>query len=208
MESSPKGFETLKNCSDLRSIACNETDVKQECEDEELHSLLLPDPASLPLVPPSSIESNFIRYYVTDFIKPGHDQYVYRHANGLCVVGLAPTHVAFKEGGIMEVDFNVGKTNKSEIKVTGKRKKNAQRLDTNSAVCKVCTKETFYIVRCVVKGSLLEVNDRLIKQPSLLNDSAAREGYVAILMPNPADWLKVKESLLSHEEYQKLRGLL
>lgn len=42
----------------------------------------------------------------------------------LCVIGLAPTHVAFKdEGGITAVDFNVGKSDRSSIKVTGKRKK-------------------------------------------------------------------------------------
>lgn len=42
----------------------------------------------------------------------------------LCVIGLAPTHVAFKdEGGITAIDFNVGKSDRSGIKVTGKRKK-------------------------------------------------------------------------------------
>uniref|UniRef100_A0A2P2JIM6 Uncharacterized protein n=1 Tax=Rhizophora mucronata TaxID=61149 RepID=A0A2P2JIM6_RHIMU len=57
-------------------------------------------------------------------MKPGYDQYIYRHANGLCVIGLAPTHVVFKdEGGIIAVDFNVGKSDRAGIKVTGKRKK-------------------------------------------------------------------------------------
>lgn len=42
----------------------------------------------------------------------------------LCIIGLAPAHVAFKdEGGITEVDFNVGKSDRSGIKVTGKRKR-------------------------------------------------------------------------------------
>lgn len=40
------------------------------------------------------------------------------------MVGLAPTHVAFKDKGcVNSVDFNVGKSNRSEIKVSGKRKK-------------------------------------------------------------------------------------
>ena len=34
---------------------------------------------------------------------------------------------------------------------------------------------------------------------------AEREGYIAIIMPRPADWLKVKGSLLGLEEYKKLR---
>lgn len=42
----------------------------------------------------------------------------------LCVIGLAPHHVAFKDaGGIVSVDFNVGKSDRSGTKVTGKRKK-------------------------------------------------------------------------------------
>ena len=44
--------------------------------------------------------------------------------NRLCVIGLARTHVAFKDtSGITAVDFNVGKSDRSGIKVTGKRKK-------------------------------------------------------------------------------------
>ena len=42
----------------------------------------------------------------------------------LCVVGLAPAHVVFKEEGVITaVDFNVGKSDRSEMKVTGKRKR-------------------------------------------------------------------------------------
>ncbi|CAN1824676.1 Protein Abitram [Linum perenne] len=124
---------------------------------------------------------------------------MFRGVYRLCVIGLAPRHASLKdEGGITAVDFNVGKSDRSGMK-------NAQHFESNTALCKVCTKEDSYIVRCCVKGSLLEVNDRLIKQPALLT-SSGREGYVAIIMPKPADWLKVKASLLSREEYSKLRG--
>ncbi|KAE8654061.1 Single hybrid motif superfamily protein isoform 2 [Hibiscus syriacus] len=143
-----------------------------EYEDEELHKLLVPDIAQLPLTPPSSVESNFASYFAPDFMKPGNDQYVYRHPNGLCVVGLASTHSAFKDkGGVSAVDFNIGKSNRSGV----------------------------------VLKALLEVNERLIKQPGLLNSSADREGYIAIIMPKPADWHKVKASLLSLGEFKKLR---
>ncbi|KAE8704216.1 Single hybrid motif superfamily protein isoform 2 [Hibiscus syriacus] len=142
-----------------------------EYEDEELHKLLVPDITQLPLTPPSAVESNFASYYAPD-----------------CVLfGLASTHLAFKEkGGITSVDFNVGKSDRSGMKVTGKREVPG---------------------RCCVKGSLLEVNERLIKQPELLNSSPDKEGYIAIVMPKPADWLKVKASLLSLEEFKELRAL-
>ncbi|KAI4336747.1 hypothetical protein L6164_015236 [Bauhinia variegata] len=145
-----------------------------------------------------------------NFMKTRHDQYVYRHANGLCVIGLAPSHIAFKDkGGIISVDFNVGKSDRSGLKVTGKRKKEIylcrmHNTESNTALCKVSTSNDSYIVRCVVKGSLLEANQQLVKKPELLNLTADREGYIAIIMPKPADWLKVKDSLVSLQEYKKL----
>ncbi|KAI6690842.1 hypothetical protein NL676_027670 [Syzygium grande] len=194
------------NGSSAELKGARKVDGDGDDEDEELRGLLMPDVRDLPLAPPSAVESNFVAYFAPDFMKPGHDQYVYRHPNGLCVVGLAPTHVAFRdEGGVTGVDFNVGKSDRSAIKVTGKRKKNAQHLESNSMLCKVCTKSDSYVVRCCVKGSLLEVNERLIKQPDLLNSSADREGYIAIIMPKPADWLKVKATLLGLEEYKRLK---
>ncbi|CAF1912318.1 BnaCnng41230D [Brassica napus] len=54
-----------------------------------------------------------------------------------------------------------------------------------------------YIVRCCVKGSLLEVNERLIKQPQLLNSSADREGYIAIIMPRTCT-LDQKQGITDH----------
>ncbi|GAB4832961.1 hypothetical protein Ancab_006982 [Ancistrocladus abbreviatus] len=198
--------------------------VVEETEEVELRRLLLPDVRDLPDTPPSVVESNFVRYFAPDFMKDGHDQYIYRHANGLCVIGLAPTHVALQaEGGVTSVDFNVGKSDRSELKVTGKRKKviicdlvirvkeelvyNAQHFESNTALCKVFSRDTSYTVRCCVKGSLLEVNSRLIKNPELLNTSADREGYIAIIMPKPSDWLKIKQSLFSFDQYKKLKNL-
>ncbi|XP_059636975.1 uncharacterized protein LOC132279063 [Cornus florida] len=194
----------------VQSVPCPSSESTQQQqyseEEEELRKLLVPDVQSLPLAPPCAVESNFAVYFYPDFMKPGHDQYVYRHVNGLCVIGLAPTHLAFRDkGGVTAVDFNVGKSDRSGIKVTGKRKKNAQHFESNTALCKVCTNDASYIARCCVKGSLLEVNDRLIKQPELLNSSADREGYIAIIMPKPADWLKVKPLLFGFEDYKKLK---
>ncbi|KAH9693514.1 actin-binding transcription modulator [Citrus sinensis] len=135
--------------------AQQEREKEMQDDEEELHKLLLPNVHDLPLTPPSAIDFNFVAYFAPDFLKPGHDQYVYRHANGLCVIGLAPTHVAFKdEGGITAVDFNVGKSDRSGFKVTGKRKKNAQHFESNTAVCKVCTNNDSYIVRQIEKDTL------------------------------------------------------
>lgn len=84
---------------------------EHKVEDPELRRLLVPNPEDLPLTPPSSVEANFVSYFAPgsssciysisqiwkqhncfskpklsvwfpDFMKPGHDQYIYRHANG------------------------------------------------------------------------------------------------------------------------------
>ncbi|KAL5995706.1 putative ubiquitin-conjugating enzyme E2 23 [Asimina triloba] len=112
---------TVQNRLDGQDRFCLENLRKEE--EEELHRLLVPDPLHLPPTPPSAIHSNFVSYFAPDFLKPGHDQYVYRHANGLCVIGVAPTHVALASKGVTAVDFNVGKSDRSDYKVTGKRKK-------------------------------------------------------------------------------------
>uniref|UniRef100_A0A0D3D105 Protein Abitram n=1 Tax=Brassica oleracea var. oleracea TaxID=109376 RepID=A0A0D3D105_BRAOL len=122
------------------------------------------------------------------------------------VTPMAPTHIAFKDqGGITNIDFNVGKSDRSVLKVSGKRKK--LEVVCSCSECSSCAQNA---MRCCVKGSLLEVNERLIKQPQLLNSSADREGYIAIIMPRPADWTKNKESLITLEEYKdkKQDGLL
>jgi hypothetical protein len=88
---------------------------------------LFPTADELPPRPPPAIECNFTHHYAVDVREEFHDQYILRHANGLCVVGLAPTHAALQaKGGITGVDYNVGKDNRANLKASGKRKNNAK----------------------------------------------------------------------------------
>ncbi|KAI4374900.1 hypothetical protein MLD38_012838 [Melastoma candidum] len=160
-----------------------------------------PNVTDLPPLPPSAV--NPISSPNPDFKKPSHHHFIYRHPNGLCVVGYASGHLS-DEGGVKGVDFNVRKSDRRDIKVTGKRMKgamllrfreNAQQFEADTMLCKISTSVNTYSIRCRVKGSLLEVNEKFVKQPNLLNMSAEREGFIAIIMPKPADWLKVKSKL-------------
>ncbi|KAH9625470.1 hypothetical protein KSS87_008133 [Heliosperma pusillum] len=187
---------------------------QQDEDEDDMKKLILPDISTLPLSPPTSVQTNFVRYYIlvcvncTRFRLNWVCFVCWDGNNRLCVIGLAPSHVALQPpGGVTSVDFNVGKSDRSEFKVTGKRKRNAQHFQPNSILCNVSSGDTSYVVRCCVKGSLLEVNNRLMNNSGLLNTSADRDGYIAIVMPKPADWLKSKESLVSFEEYTKLRKL-
>ncbi|AAF26769.2 T4O12.20 [Arabidopsis thaliana] len=193
----PKRNDEVEDCDDQQK---QQLATQEDEEEDELRKLLLSDIGELPISPPSATQILLNRVMINIF--------TVTLMGILCVIGLAPTHIAFKdEGGITSVDFNVGKSDRSVLKVSGKRKKNALRSESNTALCKVSTAKDTYIVRCCVKGSLLEVNERLIKQPELLNSTADREGYIAIIMPRPADWTKNKESLITLEEYKEKKEM-
>ncbi|WCJ39944.1 Single hybrid motif superfamily protein [Euphorbia peplus] len=98
-------LQTEKNTLLTETTIQKQLPLDLEIVDEELHKLLLSNINDLPPVPRSAIETNFISYFAPDFIKPGHDQYVHRHANGLCVIGLASTYIAFKNEGAITVGF-------------------------------------------------------------------------------------------------------
>jgi glycine cleavage system H lipoate-binding protein len=63
------------------------------------------------------------------------------------------------------------------------------------------------MIRCCIRGALLEVNQRLLENPQLLVSKAQTEGYIAVLMPKPEDWAKVVKTLLTLAEYREKRGL-
>ncbi|KAH8509635.1 hypothetical protein H0E87_011411 [Populus deltoides] len=113
--------------------------------------------------------------------------------------GSSPSNLALSESYTGAIRGSPTFTNNREHLL-----QNAQHFESDTALCKVCTQSDSYIARCCVKGSLLEVNDRLTKH-SKFAELFNREGYIAIIMPEPADWLKVKASLLGLEEYKKLR---
>ncbi|KAJ7542734.1 hypothetical protein O6H91_09G009100 [Diphasiastrum complanatum] len=125
-------------------------------EEESLESLLYPAPHELPLRPLPAIKCNYTHHFALNVMgKDRHDQYVYRHANGLCIIGLAPTHVVLHPTpSVIGVDFNVGKQSRVEMKACGKRKRNAHILESNSVLCKVMTSDQFFLIRPQLKVML------------------------------------------------------
>ncbi len=56
----------------------------------------------------------------------------------LCVVGLAPGHPLLQgSNSVEEVDFNVGRVNRMDAAPRGKWKKGGQRVEPDSAICKL-----------------------------------------------------------------------
>lgn len=56
---------------------------------------------------------------------------------------------------------------------------------------------------CPVDGEIIEVNEKLLESPELINQSPFEEGWVVKIKPNNPEQI---DSLLSKEQYDKLVG--
>ncbi|PRP74631.1 hypothetical protein PROFUN_03553 [Planoprotostelium fungivorum] len=137
------------------------------------------------------------------------DQYVYKHLNGLFVIGLASTHEIFSDQSISisKVNFDVGGRSRLDNVVHGKGKKGGIRLKPEEPLCQVTTSDDkVHIIRSCVAGSLLEVNEKLLTDPKLLKEKGDVEGWVAIIQPKFSEKDKI-DHLNSLEQYKSARGL-
>jgi len=74
------------------------------------------------------------------------------------------------------------KLDRSNNRVSGKRKRGAQWLNPSSPLCLIyCSDGSQYTVYCGVRASLVEMNDRLLSNPDLLLRRYKTEGYVFAL---------------------------
>jgi len=153
---------------------------------------------------PSLVDRYFTKFYYRKSDTLGtenEDHQVLFHSNRICLVGLAPSHVAFVKG-IKSVDFNIGNYDRRENHCSGKGKKGAMNLQPSSALAVVTCKDDtqFKVVSCIT-GKLIEVNERLVDKPELLLQEGS--GYVAICLPKIENSDNIKQSLMSEELYQK-----
>lgn len=151
---------------------------------------------------PSLVDRYFTRFYYRKSDADNEDHQVLIHSNRLCLVGLAPSHIAFTKG-IKSVDFNIGNIDRSQNQCSGKGKKGAMILQPTSALAIVtCKDDTQYKVVSCITGKLIEVNERLIKHPDMLAQEG--DGYVAICLPKIENSDVIKQTLISEESYKTL----
>lgn len=149
---------------------------------------------------PSVVERYYTKHYYfrNDDIDEAH--LLLKHSNGICLVGLADTHVAVKKG-IKSISFDVGNFDRSKNKVTGKGKKGAMNLQATSCLAIVtCNDDSKYRVNSTIQGKLVEVNEILATNPQLIGKHG--DGYIAVVLPK-LDKCKEQVDLLgSEEEYR------
>ncbi|XP_047354598.1 protein Abitram [Vespa velutina] len=154
---------------------------------------------------PTITERYFSTYYKVDVQRPGDDMCIRVHSNRICLISLAPSHNIFQNGNkILKVDYKVSdKLDRMLNKVSGKSKHGAQPLQINSNICAIsCSDGQIYTIKCCIIGKLIEVNEILLHYPELLKEPPHKGGYLALVLPNLKLLDKIKDTLLTSEEYK------
>tara|TARA_B100000795_G_scaffold267382_1_gene252091 strand:+ start:1081 stop:1899 length:819 start_codon:yes stop_codon:yes gene_type:complete len=115
---------------------------------------------------------------------PCLDQYVHYHPNHLCIVGLAANHDALNAGAaITEIKYRtISNTNLLEMKMSGKKKHGSIKVKQETVLCDVVLENgVTYNIKAGIEGSLIEVNERIVKDPSLLLLDHRYRGYIGII---------------------------
>ncbi|KAI5645754.1 hypothetical protein NE865_02024 [Phthorimaea operculella] len=152
-------------------------------------------------------ERYFTKRYVLDVggVK-NNDIMIMFHSNRIALLCLAPSHFFFKSDGEYKINFTIGKVDRLSNTVKGKGKKGGQGLMPNSVICKIEYPDgTEFSVPCGMKGTLVEINEELVKNPNLLREMPDSDGFIAIILSSIAISEATKNELLPHEEYVKLK---
>lgn len=130
---------------------------------------------------PDFVEKYFTRHYCKD-VKDANDDYcVLVHSNRVCLVTLADTHKLMSPDKIpVKVDFQISsKINREDNAMTGKGKRGAQQLASNSILCHVtCQDNSCISIHAALGGKLLDINMDLVRDPALV-----KTAWIAIVLP-------------------------
>uniref|UniRef100_UPI00358EC9C5 protein Abitram n=1 Tax=Myxine glutinosa TaxID=7769 RepID=UPI00358EC9C5 len=157
---------------------------------------------------PSVVERYYTRWYKADLKgRQFEDHCVLQHSNRICVVTLAETHPALQPGvEIQEVDFQISAAcSRLHNRVSGKAKRGGQFLTELAPLCRLrCSNGEQYSIYSCIRGKLVEVNERLLDMPRLLQEKPCGEGYIAVVLPKLEESKTITQCLLSVEEYSQL----
>lgn len=124
------------------------------------------------------------------------------HTNRLCMVSLTSNHPSFKSD-IKRINWKVNKNiDREKNVVSGKGKRNAQKLEQQSLICFIETTDgnTYPVYSCM-QGKLIEINRKLNNNPNLLQSNPISLGYICLILPNLKMYHIMKTSMLSEEDY-------
>ncbi|XP_030644392.1 protein Abitram [Chanos chanos] len=162
----------------------------------------------MPQKAPSVIDRYYTRWYKTDMKgKPCEDHCILQHSNRICVITLAESHPILQDGRtIKNITYQISDgCSRLKNKVSGKSKRGGQFLTEFAPLCRItCTDDVEYTVFSCIRGRLLEVNEAILKRPSLLLEKPSTEGYIAVILPKFEESKSITEGLLTRAQYEEV----
>ncbi len=120
------------------------------------------------------------RFFYKIYINKGetNEQYIFIHSNGIVLCGLGNNNTLIQNRQIKEI-VDLGKL----VQVKGKRKHGAKIIQENESVLelKLISEEKVKFSPKITKGKLMEINDKVIKDNSILFSSPEKFGYLCML---------------------------
>lgn len=126
------------------------------------------------------------------------------HSNRICLISLAENHPVIKNNKkVTRINCEVDeKTDRLKNAASGKGKRGAQKLSPDSVLCYVeCSDGSNFPIYSCIKGKLVEINDNLVTDASLLVKKPMAEGYIALLLPVLSCYEDIRSSMLTKEQY-------
>lgn len=147
---------------------------------------------------PSVIARFFNKYYYHRDNNADEIHTVLFHSNRICLIGLDKSHVAIKKG-IKTINYDIGNCDRSKNHVSGKGKKGGMILQPLSSLAIItCNDGTTYKVLSCITGKLIEINERLLKNPELIGQDGV--GYIAVVLPKMEKCNDIKSELMTQDE--------
>ncbi|KAM6454326.1 protein Abitram [Liasis olivaceus] len=156
---------------------------------------------------PGVMERYFTRWYKPD-VKGNNceDHCILQHSNRICVITIADAHPLLQKGKpIKSISYQISANcSRLQNKVSGKSKRGAQFLTELAPLCRIlCSDGEEYTIYSCIRGKLIEVNENILDNPSLLQEKPSTEGYIAVVLPKFEESKKVTQGLLTREEYEE-----
>ncbi|XP_072392962.1 protein Abitram [Diabrotica undecimpunctata] len=132
------------------------------------------------------------------------------HTNKIMLLTVAKGNdILLLNKNIQEINFNIHNSDRTRIKVVGKRKLGAKPIHPESIICQVKLEGESFMrnIRAGVTGYIVEINQKVKEDPNLLISDPKGMGFVAILMlkgqRDQHDEILNNMPLLTEEEYIK-----
>ena len=153
----------------------------------------------------------FTRYYKLDVRHANNDHLILMHSNRVAVCAIAPSHPLLDKSKykVSSVEF-VQSVNEE---MSGKHKNFAKNLHVSQPFCKVhCQRldmepsetpgdQTVFTIYSCLNAKLIELNEKLLKTPELLQEKPFTEGFLAVLFPKLDTLNEQLSELITHDQY-------